>query len=234
MTADMHEAYPLFLLIFLLIGVIILHGGDGVKKNYQIELDKEIEKITESGELPSLLLHSCCGPCSSYVLEYLSKYFNVTVLYFNPNIYPKEEYLHRLREQERIIAELPALNKVSLMESDYNYDEFLNFTKGFESEREGGTRCDKCFRLRLQKTAQLAAENDFDYYTTTLSVSPHKNSQLLNAIGEELSEAYGVRHLPADFKKREGYKRSIELSKQYDLYRQNYCGCEFSLRQAQE
>lgn len=205
-----------------------------MKKNYQLELDKEIEKIKASGELPSLLLHSCCGPCSSYVLEYLSKYFNVTVLYFNPNIYPEEEYLHRLREQERIIAELPVENKVSLMESDYNYDEFLGVVEGFESEREGGARCDKCFRLRLQKTAQLAAKHGFDYYATTLSVSPHKNSQLLNAIGEELGERYGVRHLPADFKKREGYKRSIELSKQYGLYRQDYCGCEFSLRQAQE
>ncbi len=205
-----------------------------MKKNYQLELDKEIEKITELGELPSLLLHSCCGPCSSYVLEYLSKHFMVTVLYFNPNIYPEEEYLHRLREQERIIAELPVENKVSLMESEYNYNDFLGIAKGYELEREGGARCDKCFRLRLEKTAQLAAEHGFDYYTTTLSVSPHKNSQLLNLIGEEFGEKYGVAHLPADFKKREGYKRSIELSKQYDLYRQNYCGCEFSLRQAQE
>ena len=205
-----------------------------MKKNYQLELDKEIEKITKSDELPSLLLHSCCGPCSSYVLEYLSKYFKVTVLYFNPNIYPEEEFLHRQSEQKRIISELPVENKVSFMESEYNYNDFLSAAKGFENEREGGARCDKCFRLRLKKTAQLAAENGFDYFTTTLSVSPHKNSQLLNLIGEELGEEYGVKHLPADFKKREGYKRSIELSKQYDLYRQNYCGCEFSLRQAQE
>ncbi|MBQ2775794.1 MAG: epoxyqueuosine reductase QueH [Clostridia bacterium] len=205
-----------------------------MKKNYQLELDKEIEKITKSDELPSLLLHSCCGPCSSYVLEYLSKYFKVTVLYFNPNIYPEEEFLHRQSEQKRIISELPVENKVSFMESEYNYKDFLSAAKGFENEREGGARCDKCFRLRLKKTAQLAAENGFDYFTTTLSVSPHKNSQLLNLIGEELGEEYGVKHLPADFKKREGYKRSIELSKQYDLYRQNYCGCEFSLRQAQE
>lgn len=205
-----------------------------MKKNYQLELDKEIESVTSAGKLPSLLLHSCCGPCSSYVLEYLSKYFSVTVLYFNPNIYPDEEYRHRLSEQRRIISLLPVQNRVSIMECGYDHAEFLSASKGLESEREGGARCEKCFRLRLERTAALAKEHGFDYFTTTLSVSPHKNDQMLNLIGEELEKQYGVRHLPADFKKREGYKRSIELSKQYGLYRQDYCGCEFSLRQARE
>lgn len=205
-----------------------------MKINYQLLCDKEIEKIQKEGKVPTLLLHSCCGPCSSYVLEYLTKYFYVTVLYFNPNIYPDEEYQHRLSEQRRIISLLPAPHRVSIMECDYNHKEFLDAAKGLEKEREGGARCTECFRLRLKTTAELAKKNNFDYYTSTLTVSPHKNSQLLNQLGEKIGKEVGIPHLPSDFKKREGYKRSIELSKEYDLYRQDYCGCEFSLREARE
>lgn len=189
------------------------------------------EQISVILGTPKLLLHSCCGPCSSYVLELVSQHFNVAVLYFNPNIYPESEYQKRLGEQIKIIDGMPFKNPVSLMECDYNEAEFLSAAEGFENEREGGARCEKCFRLRMEKTALLAKENGFDFFTTTLSVSPHKNAPLLNKIGEELSEKYGIKYLYADFKKKEGYKRSIELSAQYDLYRQNYCGCRFSLRE---
>lgn len=189
------------------------------------------EQIAALSGTPSLLLHSCCGPCSSYVLEVLSQHFNVTVLYFNPNIYPESEYKKRLAEQIKLIDGMPFKNPVCLMECDYDENEFLSAAQGFENEREGGARCEKCFRLRMEKTALLAKENGFDFFTTTLSVSPHKNAPLLNRIGEELSEKYGIKYLYGDFKKKEGYKRSIELSAQYDLYRQNYCGCRFSLRE---
>ncbi len=189
------------------------------------------EQIAALSGTPSLLLHSCCGPCSSYVLEVFSQHFNVIVLYFNPNIYPESEYEKRLAEQIKIIDGMPFKNPVSLMECDYDENEFLAAAQGFENEREGGARCEKCFRLRMEKTALLAKENGFDFFTTTLSVSPHKNAPLLNRIGEELSEKYGIKYLYGDFKKKEGYKRSIELSAQYDLYRQNYCGCRFSLRE---
>lgn len=178
--------------------------------------------------MPTLLLHSCCGPCSSYVLEYLTKYFDVTVLYFNPNIYPAEEYEHRLGEQRRIISLLPTEHSVKFLEANMTTSNSSKPQRAMSRRREGRSRCEKCFYLRLERTALEAKKHGFDYFTTTLSVSPHKNSQLLNRIGEEMGEKYGVRHLPADFKKREGYKRSIELSKQYGLYRQDYCGCEFS------
>ena len=198
------------------------------KINYQKKMEEQIAALSGT---PSLLLHSCCGPCSSYVLEVLSQHFNVTVLYFNPNIYPESEYKKRLAEQIKIIDGMPFENPVSLMECDYDENEFLAAAQGFENEREGGARCEKCFRLRMEKTALLAKENGFDFFTTTLSVSPHKNAPLLNKIGEELSEKHGIKYLYGDFKKKEGYKRSIELSAQYDLYRQNYCGCRFSLRE---
>lgn len=198
------------------------------KINYQKKIEEQIAALSGT---PSLLLHSCCGPCSSYVLEILSQHFNVTVLYFNPNIYPESEYKKRLAEQIKIIDDMPFENPVSLMECDYDENEFLAAAQGFENEREGGARCEKCFRLRMGKTALLAKENGFDFFTTTLSVSPHKNAPLLNKIGEELSEKYSIKYLYGDFKKKEGYKRSIELSAQYDLYRQNYCGCRFSLRE---
>ena len=196
--------------------------------NYQKETDKIISKITEQGTLPRLLLHSCCAPCSSYTLEYLSDYFDITVLYFNPNISPEDEFEKRYAEQQRLIASLPVKNPVKLIKGDYDYRVFLDIAAGLESVPEGGERCFKCYRLRLEKTAQLAAEQGFDYFCTTLSISPLKNAQKINEIGFALAQQYGVAWLPSDFKKREGYKRSIELSREYDLYRQNFCGCVFS------
>lgn len=201
------------------------------KQNYQKIMEEQIKALEGT---PSLLLQSCCGPCSSYVLEVLAQYFKVTVLYYNPNIYPESEYYKRLDEQIKVINSMPFKNEVKLMPCDYDEQEFLSASKGFEGEREGGARCKECFVLRLSKTAYLAKENGFDYFTTTLTVSPHKNAQLLNQIGKELEEKYGVKHLFADFKKKEGYKRSIQLSKEYDLYRQEYCGCRFSLEQAEK
>jgi len=199
------------------------------KVNYQLKLDEITEDIERSGATPTLLLQSCCGPCSSYVLEYLTRFFSVTVLYYNPNIYPKEEYEKRLLEQRKIISLLPVKNPVSIMECDYDENVFYNGVKGYESEPEGGARCEKCFVLRLHKTARLAKDNGFDYFGTTLTVSPHKNAQLINALGVDIGEKIGIKYLESDFKKRNGYKRSIELSKEYDLYRQDYCGCVFSM-----
>ncbi len=195
------------------------------KINYQKKMEEQILSLNGT---PSLLLHSCCGPCSSYVLEVLTQHFNVTLLYYNPNIYPESEYYKRYDEQKKIIEKMPFIHPVKIMECSYDENEFLSAAKGYENEREGGSRCEKCFILRMKKTAQLAAENGFDFFTTTLSVSPHKNAPLLNKIGEELSREYSVKFLYADFKKKEGYKRSIELSKKYELYRQDYCGCRFS------
>lgn len=198
------------------------------KQNYQKIMEEQIASLTGT---PSLLLHSCCGPCSSYVLEVLSKYFKVTVLYYNPNIEPLSEYQKRLSEQLRLIKEADFKNPVSFMDCEWEEEKFLAAAKGLEKEKEGGARCQKCFELRIEKTASLAKENGFDFFTTTLSVSPHKNAALLNKIGNELSLKYNIAYLFADFKKKEGYKRSIELSKKYELYRQNYCGCLFSLNQ---
>ena len=203
------------------------------KVNFQKETDRIIEKITEQGTLPRLLLHSCCAPWSSYTLEYLSDYFDITVYYFNPNISPKSEFEKRFAEQKRLIEALPAKNKIHLIRGDYDYNEFLKIAKGLETVREGGERCFKCYRLRLEKTAALAKENGFDYFCTTLSISPLKNSLKINEIGFDIAEKYGVKWLPSDFKKREGYKRSIELSREYELYRQNFCGCVFS-KQSQQ
>lgn len=199
------------------------------KINYQKETDSVIESL--NGTVPTLLLHSCCAPCSSYTLEYLSRYFSITVFYFNPNISPKAEFDKRFAEQKRLIETLPSENKISLICGDYNYDEFLNIARGYESVPEGGERCFRCYRMRLEKTAELAKRNGFDYFCTTLSISPLKNSQKINEIGFDVAEKYGVKWLPSDFKKREGYKRSIELSREYDLYRQNFCGCVFSKSQ---
>lgn len=197
------------------------------KINYQKELDKIIENLKDDIH-PRLLLHSCCAPCSSYVLEYLSDFFDITVLYYNPNISPIEEYEHRKEEQIRLINEKKWKIPVKFMDCDYNSDAFENVVKGLEKEPEGGRRCEKCFVLRLEKTAELAKQNNFDYFVTTLSVSPLKDAQLLNEIGQTLSEKYDIKYLPSDFKKREGYKRTIELSKEFDLYRQNFCGCVYS------
>ena len=200
------------------------------KINYRI-LQEKILKTLDGNDPPRLLLHSCCAPCSSAVLEYLSQYFSITVLYFNPNIYPEEEFLHRIAEQKRLIAELPCKNPVSFEEYGWQQERFYAAVKGLEDIHEGGERCFACYRLRLEETARLAAEGGYDYFTTTLSVSPYKNAARLNEIGEELAEKYGVAHLPSDFKKKNGYKRSIELSEKYGLYRQNYCGCVFSQKE---
>ncbi|MGN0515611.1 epoxyqueuosine reductase QueH [Eubacterium sp.] len=197
------------------------------KINYQIELDKIINSIDKSNP-PRLFLHSCCAPCSSYTLEYLSNYFDITVYYFNPNISPKEEFDKRFAEQKRLIDSLPAKNPVKIVLGEYDYNDFLQIARGLENVAEGGERCFRCYRLRLESTARIAREQGFDYFCTTLSISPLKNSQKINQIGYEVAQKYGIKWLPSDFKKREGYKRSIELSKEYNLYRQSFCGCVFS------
>lgn len=198
--------------------------------NYQRELDLALNQITSTGETPRLLLHSCCGPCSSHVLEYLSQYFSITVLYYNPNIYPESEYIKRAAEQQRLLEKMRFTNPVDLIPADYRPEVFDQAVQGYEAEPEGGKRCLKCFELRMDATAKLAKEHDYDYFTTTLSVSPHKDAQALNEIGKQLSEQYGVAYLFSDFKKKDGYKRSIELSELYGLYRQDYCGCRYSKR----
>ncbi len=185
----------------------------------------------ETTDAPSLLLHSCCAPCSSYVLEYLSQYFQITVFYYNPNIYPEEEYFRRVAEQKRLIGEMPLPNPVRFLEGRFDPSEYYEAVRGLEQVPEGGERCRACFRLRLDETARLTAERGFDYFTTTLTISPLKNAAALNEIGEALASEYGVRWLPSDFKKKNGYKRSIELSAEYDLYRQDYCGCVFSKKE---
>lgn len=201
------------------------------KINYQKKLEEIINKISINNETPSLLLHSCCAPCSSYVLEYLAKYFKITVLYYNPNIYPEEEFYKRIAEQKRLITEMPLENPVGFMEIGYDPKEFFAAVKGLENIPEGGERCFACYRQRLEQTAKIGALHGFDYFTTTLSISPYKNAAKLNEIAEELGKIHGIKPLPADFKKRNGYKRSIELSAEYGLYRQNYCGCIFSKRE---
>lgn len=198
--------------------------------NYQLETDKIINNLDST---PTLLLHACCAPCSSYVLEYLSEHFNITVFFYNPNITEYEEYLKRKDELVRFIAEKPLKNPVKMIDGDYSPDKFFEIANGRETLQEGGARCFDCYLLRLERTAVLAKEMKFDYFCTTLSVSPHKNSQKLNEIGARLSEKYGIEYLYSDFKKRNGYKRSIELSAQYNLYRQNYCGCIYSKVQAE-
>lgn len=199
-----------------------------MKINYQNELDKVINKIIQERKNPSLLLHSCCAPCSSYVLEYLCKYFYITVFYYNPNIWPYEEYVKRVNEQKEFILKFDVDNKMSFIEGSYDSEKFYLITKGLEKEKEGGSRCFKCYRLRLEETAKLAKEKNYDYFTTTLTISPYKDAQKLNCIGKDLEDKYELEYLYSDFKKKNGYKRSIELSKEYNLYRQNYCGCIFS------
>lgn len=196
------------------------------KINYQ----KELDKITDSlnGDVPKLFLHSCCAPCSSYTLEYLSNYFDITVYYFNPNISPKAEFDKRYTEQKRLIDALPSKHPIKLVRGEYDYNDFLEIAKGYEDVPEGGERCFRCYRMRLESTAKLAKEQGFNYFCTTLSISPLKNSQKINEIGYKVAEKYGIKWLPSDFKKKEGYKRSIELSREYQLYRQNFCGCVFS------
>ena len=198
------------------------------QRNYQRELETIIAECEKESRVPRLLLHSCCAPCSSYVLEYLSRYFSITVFYYNPNIFPPQEYETRVREQKRLVAELPALHPVTFQAGPYDPDRFYQAVKGYEQAPEGGERCVQCFLLRLKEAAKAAREGGYDYFTTTLTISPLKNAAKLNEIGEEAGALFGVRHLPSDFKKKNGYKRSIELSRAYGLYRQDYCRCVFS------
>lgn len=194
--------------------------------NYQLKLDEILKENKD--KTPTLLLHSCCAPCSSYVLEYLTNYFYITILFYNPNITSKEEYDKRFNELKRLVEELPHSNKIEIINCRYEPKEFVDIAKGLEMAPEGGERCFKCYRLRLEEAAKYAKENNYDFFTTTLSISPHKNANKLNEIGEELSKTYEINYLYSDFKKKGGYQRSIELSKKYDLYRQDFCGCIYS------
>lgn len=203
-------------------------------RNYQKELDKLLAELEAEGRTPRLFLHSCCAPCSSYVLEYLSRYFEITVFFYNPNISPAEEYEKRVEEIRRMIGKMEFVHPVKLIEGEYDPQVFFRMAKGMEDIPEGGERCFGCYRLRMEEAARLAEEGNYDYFTTTLSISPLKNAQKINEIGEELSKIYKVSHLPSDFKKKNGYKRSIELSGEYDLYRQDYCGCVFSRREREK
>ena len=202
------------------------------KRNVQKELDALLEKLPKD-KPPRLLLHACCAPCSSYVLEYLSQYFFITLLFYNPNISPQTEYEKRYAELLRLVKEQPHRFPVSVVPCGYDPESFFSAVHGLESLPEGGARCAVCYRMRLEAAARAAKDGGFDYFTTTLSISPLKDAEKLNAIGAELSGEYGVPYLYSDFKKKEGYKRSVELSREYGLYRQNYCGCIFSKQEAE-
>ena len=204
------------------------------KVNYQKELDKLILELKKEEKVPRLLLHSCCAPCSSYVLEYLSQYFEVTVFYYNPNIYPESEYTKRVLEQQKLISEMRFKHPVTFIAGNYDSEKFYNMARGLENVKEGGERCFKCYELRLREAAKIAKNGEYDFFTTTLSISPLKNAQKLNEIGMLLAEEYGIEYLLSDFKKKNGYKRSVELSEQYGLYRQDYCGCVFSMKERKE
>ncbi len=204
------------------------------KINYQLALDKIIEENQKQQKVPSLLMHSCCAPCSSYCLTYLAQYFRITIFYYNPNISPEIEYKKRVKEQIRLIQSLDVKYPISFVEGTYEPEKFYEMAKGLEEVKEGGIRCFACYKMRQREAAYYAKEHGFDYFTTTLSVSPHKNAQKLNEIGLWLQEEVGVAYLVSDFKKKGGYLQSIELSKKYDLYRQDYCGCEFSKRQREQ
>lgn len=213
------------------------------KVNYAKELEKKIDEFQKEGRIPSLLLHACCAPCSSYCLEYLRQFFDITVFYYNPNIMNEPEYRKRVEEEKRLITEYnrqvetgnfegmnsdASARKIDIIEGDYVVKDFLDAVKGLESCPEGGDRCTKCFELRLEESAKVAADKGFDFFTTTLTISPLKDADRLNRIGNEMAQKYNTHFLPSDFKKKEGYKRSIELSHKFDLYRQDFCGCEFS------
>lgn len=204
------------------------------KQNYHLKMLEMINEYCSKENVPKLLLHSCCAPCSSYCLELLSQYFAVTVFYYNPNIYPPEEYTMRVEEQDRFIKEFPAKHPISFVEGNYDTDRFYEMAKGMEQLKEGGERCFACYELRLREAAEYAKANGFDFFTTTLSISPLKNAEKLNEIGKQLEEEYGIKYLYSDFKKQNGYKRSTEISNEYGMYRQNYCGCVYSMREREE
>lgn len=201
-----------------------------MNENYYLLFEKQIEEIKTLQLVPNLLLHSCCAPCSSQVISTLTNFFNITILYYNPNIYPKEEYLKRKEEQKKLLNKIESINKLNIIDCDYDNEIYEQTIKGLEKEKEGGARCYKCFSLRLEKTAKIGEENNYDYFSTTLTISPHKNSKIINIIGKSLEEKYNIKWLYSDYKKKDGYKKSIELSKKYNLYRQNYCGCIYSKR----
>lgn len=194
-------------------------------KNYNIACENTLKGITKKEKL---LLHSCCAPCSSYVITYLTDYFDITILYYNPNIYPYEEYIKRKEEQIKLVHEMKTNNKIDIMDCDYDNELYTKLIKGLEKEPERGSRCTICYQMRMEKTAEIAEKYNYNYFCTTLSVSPYKNANLINKLGEELQEKYQIKWLYSDFKKKDGYKKSIELSKKYNLYRQNYCGCIYS------
>ena len=203
-----------------------------MNRNYQKELDRIIQKRGQ--KTPRVLLHSCCGPCSSAVLEYITQYFDVALLWYNPNLYPKEEFDRRFKTQVELIEKMGLADKVDILAEPWKSEDYYRRVKGLENEPEGGKRCAECFRLRLLETARLAKHYGYDYFCTTLTLPRHKDAVLINTIGEEIAKAVGVSWLPSDFKKRNGENRSIELSEQYGLYRQLYCGCEFSLHKREE
>ena len=197
----------------------------GVSMNYQIKLDEIINALDYR---PKLLLHACCAPCSSYVIEYLSNYFDITILYYNPNIYPEKEYTRRRDELKNFLPRFNLKNNIALIEDKYNPDEYYNAVRGLEKMGEKSKRCYECYTLRMERAAKYASNNNYDYFTTTLSISPYKVSSWINEIGEKLEKKYNVKYLYSDFKKKNGYKRSLEISKEYNLYRQDYCGCVYS------
>jgi len=202
-----------------------------MKENYSDKCEQILNNLNEKKKI---LLHSCCGPCSSYVITYLIPYFDITILYYNPNIFPYEEYLKRKQEQIKVIQELNSISKndINMMDCDYDNNIYEEKINGLENEPERGKRCEICYKLRIEKTAKLAKNNNYDYFCTTLSVSPYKNTNLINEIGKQLEEKYNVNWLYSDFKKKDGYKKSIILSEKYNLYRQNYCGCIYSKMQS--
>lgn len=196
-----------------------------MKENYSLVCENILNNLKEKKKL---LLHSCCAPCSSYVISYLSNYFDITILYYNPNIYPYEEYKKRKDEQIKLINEIHTINKLDIIDCDYDNELYDELIKGMENEPERGKRCRVCYLMRMEKTALIAKNNDYDYFCTTLSVSPYKNADWINEFGKELEKKYNIKWLYSDFKKKDGYKESILLSKKYNLYRQNYCGCIYS------
>lgn len=197
------------------------------KINYQVKMEEELSRLDSKKKI---LLHSCCAPCSSHVISVLTEYFDIIIFYYNPNIEPYLEYQKRKEEEIRFIKEFPHNNKIEIIDCDYDNNLYHEKVKGLENEPEKGKRCTVCFKMRLEKTAQVAKEKHCDYFGTTLTVSPYKNASLLNAIGKELEEKYHIKYLHSDFKKKNGYKHSIELANKYNLYRQNYCGCIYSKR----
>ena len=201
--------------------------------NFQIEMERELERIARRGERPRLALHACCAPCSSAVLERLNEAFEIAVYYYNPNIAPEEEFRRRAEEERRLASEMP-LRDVRVVEGDYDPERYYALVRGHENDPEGGARCAICFEMRLRKTAEFARETGADYFTTTLSISPLKDAQLLNELGARVAEETGVKYLHSDFKKKDGYRRSCALSEEYGLYRQDYCGCVFSKRERED